>query len=134
MEMPATSDGKRQAPRQKSFFRGFAYFGSNPSAVDCLVRDISDTGARLKFSAPPPATDVLDLHIPIKGQTHRARVQWRQADEIGIVFETAAAASAAKSDGGELSGRLDRLEGEIAALKQLVKRLQKNSAAKTGAA
>jgi hypothetical protein len=62
---------QRQAPRQKSFLRGFVYFGNSPSAVDCLVRDISDTGARLKFSGGFPAADIIDLHIPIKGHPSR---------------------------------------------------------------
>src|SRR3979409_476652 len=58
---------RRHAPRQKSFLHGFVYWGGNPSAVDCLVRDISDSGARLKFSSgQTPAGDIVDLHIPLK--------------------------------------------------------------------
>ena len=118
----------RQATRQKSFLRGFVYFGNSPSAVDCLVRDISDTGARLKFSGSFPAADIIDLHIPLKGQTLRAKVQWREADEIGIAFVSSAASGNAEPHDGELSGRVARLEAEIAALKQMIKRLQKDNA------
>jgi hypothetical protein len=125
---------KRRAPRQKSFLRGLVYFGNSPSATDCIVRDISDTGARLKFSSPPATTDFLDLHIPVKGQTLHCKVQWRAADEIGITFVSASAMSAAPSGDGELSDRVARLEAEIATLKQLIKRLQKNSDSKTEAA
>jgi hypothetical protein len=119
---------QRQAPRQKSFLRGFVYFGSSPSAVDCLVRDMSDTGARLKFSGGFPAADIIDLHIPIKGQSFCAKVQWREADEIGIAFVSSAASGNADPQDGELSGRVARLEAEIAALKQMIKRLQKDYA------
>ena len=118
---------KRQAPRQKSFLRGLVYFSNSPSGTDCLVRDISESGARLKFSAPPTATENLELHIPVKGQTLHARVQWRDGDEIGIAFITDAAMDRSHSKGDELSIRVSKLEAEIASLKQLIKRLQKNN-------
>jgi hypothetical protein len=126
---------RRHAPRQKSFLHGFVYCGGNPSAVDCLVRDISDSGARLKFSSgQTPAGDIVDLHIPLKGQTFRGNVRWRQADEIGVAFVSAAVVDTTRSGGAELSDRVDRLEAEMAALKKLIKHLQKNTERKTVAA
>lgn len=124
----------RQASRQKSFLRGFVYFGNSPSAVECLVRDISNTGARLKFPGSFPTADIIDLHIPVKGQTLRGKVQWRQADEIGIAFVSASASGDADPRDGELSDRVARLEAEITELKQLIKRLQKNTGSTTAAA
>jgi hypothetical protein len=125
---------KRDAARKKSFLRGLVYFGNSPSATDCLVRDISETGARLKFSSPPASTDNLDLHIPVKGSTFHATVSWRNGDEIGVSFVTSAVADASPASDGELAARVARLEAEIAALKQLIKRLQKNTDAITDAA
>src|ERR1035441_8712070 len=116
-------DERRVAPRQKSFFRGFVYFENCPSAVDCLIRDISDVGARLKFSSPPMGTDILTLTIPVKGQSFRAKVQWRSNDEIGIAFLDAA--STAKSSSCVMADRMDHLETEIAVLKQIIKRLKR---------
>lgn len=125
---------KRQTPRQKSLLRGFVYFGNSPSALDCIVRDISDAGARLKFPGSFPTSDIIDLHIPVKGQTLRGKVQWRRADEIGIAFVSASARSDVDQRDGELSDRVARLEADITALKQLIKRMQKNSDGKTEAA
>ena len=126
---------KRHSPRQKSFLRGYVYFGNSPSAVDCLVRDFSDTGARLKFSGAPAVTEILDLHIPVKGQSFRSRVQWHADDEIGVNFDCLAAAGTSAHEGDvDLANRVNRLEAEISALKQLVKRLQKNTDNKTEAA
>ena len=119
---------KRQAPRQKSFLRGFAYFGGSSSAVDCLVRDISDTGARLKFSAPPVFTENLELHIPVKGLRYRSKVQWRSGDEIGIVFDIVAVPTPNSSDEADLTNRVGQLEAEIALLKRLLKRLEEKTA------
>ena len=125
---------KRLAARQKSFLRGFVYFGNSPSAVDCTVRDISDTGARLKFSGTPVATDTLTLNIPIKGQILNAQVKWQRADEIGILFVNVPAVKATHSNDAELSARMEKLEAEITVLKQLINRLQKNSSSITDAA
>jgi len=125
---------RRQASRQKSFLRGLVYLGNSPSAVSCLVRDLSDTGARLTFSAPIAATEMLELYIPIKGQRLRGKVKWREADEIGIAFVSDAAVETPSVSGDELAVRVARLEGEIAALKQTIKRLQKATTSITDAA
>jgi len=123
---------RRSAPRQKSFLHGFVYCGSNPSAVDCLVRDISNTGARLKFSScQTPAGEITDLHIPLKGQTLRVDVKWREADEIGVAFVCASDMDVTHASGAELSDRVARLEVDMAVLKKLIKQLQKNTDSKT---
>ncbi|MSO67939.1 MAG: hypothetical protein EXQ82_09060, partial [Pseudolabrys sp.] len=116
-----------------SFFFSQTLRGS-PSAVECLVREMSDTGARIKFSTPPPPIDFLELNIPIKGRNFSAKVIWRAEDEIGVAFEADSAAGNAEANDSELSDRVARLEGEIAMLKQLIKLLQKPSNIKTEAA
>ena len=126
---------KRKTPRQKSLFRGIVCPADTNCTVECTVRDISQTGARLKFdSTPPIISEHLDLSIPIKGQTYRGKVVWCNGDEIGITFESYADVGNSHSSDDELSCRVSRLEAEIVALKQLIKRLQKNAADKTEAA
>ena len=77
----------------KSYLHGFVYFGKAGSAVECVVHDISDSGARIKFLAAPPIVDTIELHIPSKGRVHRAKVLWHAADEIGVDFIEDAIAS-----------------------------------------
>jgi len=124
---------KRKSARQKSFLRGVVSTADYNSTVDCLVREISETGARLKFASPKTITENLDLHIPIKGKTFRGKVAWGDGYEVGLAFKTNAAVGASHSSDGELSVRVARLEVEITALKQLIKRLQKNNENKTEA-
>ena len=74
-------DERRVAMRHKSFLQGRIYFNGRRSSVDCLVREISDTGARLKFSTAVVTPDVVELHIPSKDEirailTH-AQGRWR---------------------------------------------------------
>ena len=43
---------RRLSARKKSFLQGRVYYNSRRSSVDCLVRDISDEGAKLVFGEP----------------------------------------------------------------------------------
>jgi hypothetical protein len=117
---------RRIAQRQKSFLRGCIYFNNRRSALDCLVRDISATGARLIFSDTVTIPDVVDLYISQKEQTLRAHVQWRHGDEVGVAFASAPHASVPRQplDVADLADRVQRLESEVAAMRKLIKQLK----------
>ena len=117
---------RRQSIRQKSFLRGCIYFNNRRSALDCLIRDISNEGAKLIFSDIVNIPDVVDLYIPQKEQTLRTHVEWRQGKEVGVAFAAASRAPASPllSDVAELSDRVYKLETEIAALRKMLKRLK----------
>jgi hypothetical protein len=114
---------RRQSVRHKSFLRGCVYFNKRRNAFDCLIRDISDEGARIIFSDTVSVPDVVDLYIPQKEQTLRARVQWRHGDEIGLAFPDALRA-ADDMRNGELTKRVAQLESEIASLRRVLKKLK----------
>jgi hypothetical protein len=97
-------------------------------APDCIARDIFDTGARLQSSAPQKLTEILDLFIPLKGQSFHAKVQRKGSDEIGIAFHARTKAVLA---GISLDRRRDQLESEITLLRQAANHLQKNNDKKT---
>lgn len=115
----------RQNSRQKSLLRGLVYFNNSPCATECIVRDTSDTGARIKFTVPPAGlVDYLELQIPLKAQKNKCRVVWRTNDEMGLIFLAANSDLAAVSTVDE---RLHQLEKEIADLKNILRRLQRSS-------
>jgi hypothetical protein len=118
---------RRQSTRQKSFLRGCVYFNNRRNSFDCLIRDISDKGARIIFSETVSVPDMVDLYIPQKEQTVRAHVQWRHGDEIGLAFPDAIRAADGTTD-GELAARVARLESEVAALRRMLKRLKSDVA------
>jgi uncharacterized protein YceH (UPF0502 family) len=113
---------RRRSTRQKSFLRGCIYFNNRRSATDCLIRDISETGARLIFSDTVTIPDKVELYIPQKDETLRAHVQWRHGDEVGVAFGALATGKGKHDD--ELAGRVEKLEAEIAALRKMLKRLK----------
>jgi hypothetical protein len=114
---------RRRSVRQKSFLRGCVYFNKRRNVFDCLIRDLSDEGARIIFSDTVSVPDVVDLYIPQKEQTVHARVKWRHGDEIGLAFPDAMRAADGTSE-GELAIRVARLENEVLALRRMFRRLK----------
>jgi hypothetical protein len=113
---------RRRTARQKSFLRGMVYFNNRRSVADCLIRDISPYGARLIFSDTITTPDIIDLYIPQKEQTLRSHVIWRIGHDVGVAFPQAVQAAPA-ANSGDLAERVVKLEGEIAAIKRVLKKL-----------
>lgn len=59
------------------------------SVIDCVVRDLSASGARLKVDevALVPASFDLFIAVVDAGKPKRCRVVWRRPEAIGVVFE-----------------------------------------------
>jgi hypothetical protein len=117
---------RRTSARKKSFLRGRVMYNNRQSAIECLIRDVSEHGANLIFSDTASIPETVELYIPQKDQTFRAHVQWRSGGEVGVAFGEAAAAPVA---GGDLAGRVERLEAEVASLRRMLRRLKADIAA-----
>ena len=120
---------RRQSVRQKSFLRGCIYFNNRRTVVDCLIRDISEHGARLRFSDSITVPDSFELHIPQKSQTLRVTTRWRHGMDVGVAFADVPRASAtsgapAPQDFATLTERVLKLEAEVAELRRLLRRLK----------
>jgi hypothetical protein len=92
--------------------------------INCFIRDLSETGAKLRFRESPAIADPVELHIPSKQQIVPSSLVWIDNCEVGVSFEPVAALGAPSSSDGELSVRMARLEDEIATLKEMLKLLQ----------
>ena len=115
---------RRGSRRSKSFLRGFVYVSRKRGALACLIRDLSEKGARIIFSDTVTLPDVVELYIPQRDQTLRARVQWRRNDEIGLGFTETERAADASPSATDVVQRLAMLEAEIVSLRALLKRLK----------
>jgi hypothetical protein len=116
-------DERRTSRRQKSFLRGVVYFNKRRTEIACMVRDLSEDGARIVLSQTIPIPDVIELQIPQRDEMVAARVQWRRADEIGLAFAKADAAASPREN--QLIKRVAELEAEIAVLQRTIKRLRR---------
>src|ERR1700761_3430428 len=122
---------RRNSRRSKSFLRGFVYVSRKRGALACLIRALSAKGARIIFSDTVTLPEHVDLYIPQRDQTLRARVQWRRNDEIGLAFPEAASAAEASAapSAAEVVQRVALLEAEIVSLRALLKRLKADKGA-----
>ena len=59
---------RRASRRHKSFLRGIVYFDKRRSETACLVRDLSEDGARIVLSQTITIPDVIELQIPQREQ------------------------------------------------------------------
>ena len=112
---------RRTAKRMKSFLRGLIYFDKRRGASSCLIRDMNEEGARVIFSEAITLPDTVNLHIPQKEQTLRARVSWRRGDEIGLSFSVK---PADVPDAAALMQRVAQLEAENHKLRRMIRRLK----------
>ncbi len=76
----------RKAPRPRTYVGGKLVYGDYFS-VDCVVRDITDGGARVQISCDQPVPDQLFLVDLRSGIAYEARVAWRRYPQIGLAFE-----------------------------------------------
>jgi hypothetical protein len=117
---------RRSASRQKSFLQGRIFFNNRRTSVDCLIRDFSEHGAKLKFSSMIATPDVVELYIPNKDESYRAKVQWRNADEIGVGFnlDEGSPSLAPGMPSADWPARIHKLEHDLAALQRKFNELQ----------
>jgi hypothetical protein len=125
MAMRVTMKERRSSARSKSFLQGRIFYNHRRASVDCLVRDLSDLGARLKFSESVAVPEVMELYIPNRDEVRRARVQWRSGDEMGVCFgEEDAPPLAPSMSSSDLAERVAALEQEYAMLKRQINELR----------
>ncbi|MGX7703309.1 PilZ domain-containing protein [Methylobacterium sp. Gmos1] len=115
----------RRETRLRTFLKGRIVFNNGNSSMDCLIRDISASGARLMLSQTATLPDGFDLIIPAKDRTHKATLRWRRADSVGVTFAEEvvqpAAPSAPDASAATLLARIRELEAENASLRRQLK-------------
>jgi hypothetical protein len=83
-------DDKRITRRQRVLKSGKIVFADGASVVDCVIRDLSTTGARLDVPNTvglPQEFTLLDVH---SGKSYAAKAAWRRGQRMGVEFPNAA--------------------------------------------
>jgi hypothetical protein len=57
-----------------------------PGAVDCVIADLTDRGARLRFEHRPMIGDHVVVVVWSSGLAFEAVVRWRAGDQTGVEF------------------------------------------------
>jgi hypothetical protein len=80
---------RRQSARDKVIYGGVAEVDESGATRECVVRNISKTGAHLEFShlAGLPK-EKMSLTIARKGRSFLAKVVWWRDNFVGIAFSS----------------------------------------------
>ena len=79
---------RRRAQRQKTLKAGRILIDPNTSALDCIVRNLSSSGALLVVSSLA-VPDRFELLFAANRARHQCRVVWRAMDRVGVEFKQA---------------------------------------------
>jgi len=84
MQVAATS-ADRRSPRQKTFKGGAILYGLVPP-IDCIIRNLSATGASIQVTDPASIPDAFQLLIKPDMTKRTCKVVWRSEERIGVRF------------------------------------------------
>ncbi len=129
---------QRKVIRARTVFRASIIFNNRNSSIDCLVRNFSESGAKIIVDELITFPQQFELHIPQKGRTFTALVIWRIGKEVGVGFvnemvnqtaiPTGPGAGHGLPVGAGIADKMRELERENAKLKKLVADLQQQMA------
>ncbi|MBR0702709.1 PilZ domain-containing protein [Bradyrhizobium sp. 62B] len=77
-------DERRDKARHRVLKAGTIEFGGG--AIDCTVRNLSDTGAALDVTSPVGIPEHFTLFVPADGAHLSCTVVWRKEKRIGVRF------------------------------------------------
>ena len=74
----------RIAPRKRVLKAGTIEFGGG--TINCMVRNLSDTGAALSVESPVGIPPEFNLIVAADQVNRLCKVVWRKESRIGIIF------------------------------------------------
>ena len=110
----------RRAERVRSFRRARIIFNNHSTTIDCVIKNISRSGAKIEIGNSMSIPETFDLEVPQKGRTFRARLSWRSETAIGVEFVEEEPVGQDRD-----RGEVERLRQENRALRQSVAQLTK---------
>lgn len=127
---------RRRTPRTRTFLQGRVFYNNRRQSADCIIRELTDDGARLTFTDPVGLPHVFELYIPNRDQTIRVETVWNHGTEVGVSFSKPDAAMpgvtlapAIQSSPAEhtLLERVEKLEKELASLRRRISEIEVKS-------
>lgn len=110
---------RRIATRRKTLRSGRTFWGNSDSS-ECLIHNMSATGAQLRLTGPFPN----EFWLAIEGEAvrHLCTVVWRAGDRAGVKFSEARHAERPPVEGSPVASlsRIKNYADECLALAQLV--------------
>ena len=79
---------RRREARSRTVLGARAVYNERFSTMDCRVRDISASGARLRFGGPPLVPRWFELLLVERGERRRVERIWTSGHDVGVAFVT----------------------------------------------
>lgn len=85
-----TSDeqNRRTTHRMRTLKGAEIVFNGGFSAFECVVKDLSDVGARIMMGDATGVPDHFELVIPHDKLRRKCTVRWRRYNTLGVSFDT----------------------------------------------
>ncbi|MFV0296863.1 MAG: response regulator [Hyphomicrobiaceae bacterium] len=77
---------RRKNKRNRLLKGAIIVFNNRQSTLPCVLRDMTDSGARLQLSSSASVPDKFTLNVELDGIEVQCKVAWRKSGEIGITF------------------------------------------------
>jgi hypothetical protein len=132
---PIDMDERRHTPRHRTFLQGRVFYNNRRQSADCIIRELTDDGARLSFTDPVALPHAFELHIPNRDQTLKVETAWNHGTDVGVSFgkidahraPTLAPAMHGAAQEQTLLERVDKLEKELGALRRRLSEIEMKS-------
>lgn len=95
---------QRHGSRRRVLKAAKIVYANSTFVVDCTVRNMSDTGAKLRVDPSVQIPDTFQLFLKSDGLVYECVSKWRRNGELGVEFTSA---PRSVSDGG--TDRLHRI-------------------------
>jgi hypothetical protein len=87
MTNPSAPEGERRGTRRpRSLLGGKLVFANETQSADCTIRDLNDTGAKVRVAAELPIGGEIWLINITSGTAWRSELAWRRSKELGLRF------------------------------------------------
>ncbi|MEL6817266.1 MAG: PilZ domain-containing protein [Pseudomonadota bacterium] len=73
-------------PRLRTLKQGFAGWTELHAVVECIVRDMSESGAKLEFKDVGTLPSAFELTVPVDGTIRPCKIVWSRANFVGVEF------------------------------------------------
>jgi hypothetical protein len=77
---------KARAPRHRVLNGGKLIMNDGHSIVDCVIRDMSEGGAKVRMSIPTVLPAALEMLIVKSNMIYPVSVRWNRNSEVGLQF------------------------------------------------
>ena len=81
-----SQDESRGAQRHRQLKNGIIVFNQQRGSVGCVIRDISDTGAKLRLNGPADLPHEFELVLLKERKIVPASLSWHNHPDCGVSF------------------------------------------------